>query len=198
MNLKLTILSGVFAGLALAWAVAALIARDYSERNKEIFTEMAYSVAAESQGRSEVLPGGLVEQAPPEGTLYRGQQRYFAPPVPLEKLGAEDAGKVKNNINPYANLTGDTRAQVLLGGEKLYVKSCESCHGAKGAGTGEVVRFGIGATNLQTNLVKYTDGELFHIITCGVRTMPAHDGHVRFDDRWKLVVYLRNLQGGRP
>lgn len=198
MNIKLTILSAVLGGLALSWAISAFVARDYSVRNREIFTEMAYSESAKAQSKSDVLPGGIVQQSPPDGTLYRGQYSYFAPAVPLEKLSADELARVKAHSNPYANAAVDKLAALEAQGNTLYVNNCQSCHGINGAAGAPVAAFGIGATNLQANVAKYTDGELFHIIGYGVRTMPAHEDHVRADDRWKLILHLRKLAGGKP
>jgi mono/diheme cytochrome c family protein len=198
MNIKLTILSAAMGGLALAWAVSAFVARDYSKRNREIFTEMAYSESSKAQGESAVLPGGMVQQSPPEGTLYRGQYSYFAPGVPLDKLGPDDLARVKAHANPYAGVDADKRAALEAQGATLFVNNCQSCHGVNGAAGAPVAAFGIGATNLPANVGKYSDGELFHIIGYGVRTMPAHEDHVRADDRWKLILQLRKLAGGKP
>ncbi len=198
MNLKLTILSAVFGGLALSWAISAFIARDYSVRNREIFTEMAYSETAKSQGKSDVLPGGLVQQSPPEGTRFRGQYSHLAPIVPLDKLSADDLAKVRAHNNPYAGAGVERLAALEAQGATLYVNNCQSCHGINGAAGAPVAAFGIGATNLPANLGKYTDGELFHIIGYGVRTMPAHEDHVRADERWKLILHLRKLAGAKP
>jgi hypothetical protein len=45
------------------------------------------------------------------------------------------------------------------------------------------------------NAVKLKDGEIFHTITLGIRSMGAHGSQIRPDDRWKLVQYIRKLQG---
>ncbi len=38
------------------------------------------------------------------------------------------------------------------------------------------------------------DGYLFHVISDGVRTMPAHGAQVPVRDRWAIIAYLRQLQ----
>jgi len=37
-------------------------------------------------------------------------------------------------------------------------------------------------------------GQLFHTITHGVRTMPAHGAQIPAEDRWAIVLYVRALQ----
>jgi len=42
--------------------------------------------------------------------------------------------------------------------------------------------------------VKLRDGEIFHTITLGIRSMGAHGSQIRPEDRWKLIIYIRKLQ----
>ncbi len=39
------------------------------------------------------------------------------------------------------------------------------------------------------------DGQIYHIITRGQGIMPSHAAQVLLPDRWKVVLYLRQLQG---
>ncbi|MBP9890738.1 MAG: cytochrome c [Planctomycetes bacterium] len=198
MNNKLTVLCAVFGALACSWGVASLLARDNSERNRELFTEMAYSPAAEAQMKNNQLPGGITQQSPPEGTLHVSQYHYAAPAKPYNELTGNDFDLVNRNANPFAGLAVDKRAARLAEGTTLFVNQCQSCHGVGGAGGAPVAAFGIGATNLPANVGKYSDGALFHIITHGVRTMPAHGDHLRAEDRWKIILYLRKIAEGQP
>lgn len=198
MNNKLTVLCAVFGALACSWGVASLLARDNRERNRELFTEMAYSPAAEAQMKNNQLPGGITQQSPPEGTLHVSQYHYAAPAKPYNELTGNDFDLVNRNANPFAGLAVDKRAARLAEGTTLFVNQCQSCHGVGGAGGAPVAAFGIGATNLPANVGKYSDGALFHIITHGVRTMPAHGDHLRAEDRWKIILYLRKIAEGQP
>lgn len=38
------------------------------------------------------------------------------------------------------------------------------------------------------------DGELFHVISYGRNNMPSHRRQLSQDDRWKTVLYIRDLQ----
>jgi hypothetical protein len=42
--------------------------------------------------------------------------------------------------------------------------------------------------------VKLRDGEIYHSVTLGFGSMGAHGSQIIPDDRWKLVLYLRQLQ----
>ncbi|MCB9936089.1 MAG: c-type cytochrome [Planctomycetes bacterium] len=205
---------GVLLGAIAAALAAGFLQRDFSKRNIEYFPDMGYSEAWESQltndyskkyadSTPELPPAiekwGTAEMAPPVGTVYRGQQRLEVPAeVPTgdnERLAWARA----NLSNPYANTGGEDQARVLQRGKNLFRMNCQGCHGVDGVGMAPVTKYGIGAPTLANATVrdKYKDGEIFYIITFGIRTMPAHKNHVKYDDRWKLIRYLRELQKGK-
>lgn len=198
MNIKLTVLSAIFAGLACSWAIAALFARDTSVRNREIFTEMAYGPSVKAQSRNDLFADGLSQQSPPDGTFHNLQDTFVSPAKPWDALLGNDSERVKNRPNPLMSRPPEERAVLAAQGATVFVNQCQSCHGVNGEGGAPVALFGIGATNLPANVNKYSDGDLFHIITYGIKTMPAHGDHVKSDDRWKLVLHLRKLAGGQP
>jgi len=39
-----------------------------------------------------------------------------------------------------------------------------------------------------------TDGKVFHTITYGINLMGAHASQINPEDRWKIVMYVRQLQ----
>jgi len=189
VSTRQAILLGALGGFCLAALASALIVRDYSKPNREIFTEMAYSYAAESQREydAEVLPGGMVQQPAPEGTLYRGQKVYD--PEGVNKKPEDAAGL----NNPYK-----ADEAVLARGAELYRMSCSPCHGLNAGGGAPVTKYGIAAPSLLAGSPKArSDGELFHIITRGFNTMAPHAAHVKHDDRWKIILHLRDLQSGK-
>jgi mono/diheme cytochrome c family protein len=194
---------GALIGALLIGLVAAYLLRDYSVRNLEFMPDMAYSKAWKSQTThpyardGAVVPPAIAEwgtadMAPPPGTIYRGQKTL--------SIGAGDAGReeARGLINPFADLTCPEREAVLQRGKRLFAMNCESCHNVEGAGNARVVRYGVAAPAINDTVVrdKFTDGELFHIITHGINSMAAHASHVEYDDRWKVVLYLRSLQEG--
>ncbi len=45
------------------------------------------------------------------------------------------------------------------------------------------------------DLVEKPDGEMYHSITVGYGIMGAHGSQIRQEDRWKVILYIRdNLQ----
>ncbi|MBZ0137270.1 MAG: cytochrome c [Planctomycetes bacterium] len=203
---------GVLGASLVCAFVAAFLLRDFGKRNFEWFPDMGYSEAWESQTThdyandydkyTEDLPPyieawGTAEMAPPPGTVYRGQKSLDIP----EDVGSglpERLAWARTNltVNPYATVSGDDLDKTLARGRNLFQFNCQGCHGVDGVGNAPVTKFGIGAPTLANATVrdKYTDGELFYIITNGINTMPAHMAHVDYDDRWIVVRYLRELQ----
>ena len=43
-------------------------------------------------------------------------------------------------------------------------------------------------------VVDFADGEIFHVITNGRRTMPPYKYQISVEDRWAIIAYLRVLQ----
>jgi mono/diheme cytochrome c family protein len=123
------------------------------------------------------------------------------------KLAGE--GYFVNHIPPLAVQRAGGWEALIQRGEREFNVNCAVCHGASGRGGGGEIAFGIvGAYSLSVAPANITapttqaqaDGELFHTITNGARTMPAYGHQVRVQDRWAIVAYLRVLQyaAGNP
>ncbi|MBX3474932.1 MAG: cytochrome c [Planctomycetes bacterium] len=189
---------GALIGAVLAGLVAGYLQRDFGKRNLEYqpIPDMSISKAAESQMVFADVDGnspfadGRTDREPPEGTVYRGQKFYT--------LAAGEMEKSRPLVNPLRSGTAAEREAAMARGKDLFRFNCQGCHGVDGVGNAPVVQYGVPAPKIADNVVRdrYTDGELFHIITYGIRTMPPHASHVKHDDRWKLILYLRKLQGG--
>jgi mono/diheme cytochrome c family protein len=81
-------------------------------------------------------------------------------------------------------------------GAALYDTFCALCHGPAGAGDGLVGRK-MGAPSLLTpRAADFSDGYLYSIIRYGRGIMvPYGDKIFDREDRWRVVQYLRQLQG---
>ena len=49
---------------------------------------------------------------------------------------------------------------------------------------------------LADQAVRLADGQIFHIVTYGQKNMPSYAAQVPLDDRWRVIAYVRSLQGG--
>lgn len=91
-------------------------------------------------------------------------------------------------------------------GQERFGIYCAPCHGLDGAGDGMVAKRAealqegtwVPPASFHTDTVRgKTDGELFHIITNGVRKMPAYGPQIPVQDRWAIVAYVRALERSR-
>lgn len=208
------IAGGTLAGALVCAFLAAFLLRDFGKRNFEWFPDMGYSEAWESQAThdyahdydkyTEELPPyieqwGTAEMPPPKGTVYQGQ-RWLELPEDVRGDQTKGLAWARTNLSsPYASASGEDLDKVLKRGASLFKFNCQGCHGVDGVGNAPVTKFGIGAPALAQGPApgKYQDGEIFYIITYGINTMPAHGTHVDYDDRWKIIRHLRELQKGK-
>ena len=164
---------------------------DPERRNIYVFTEMAYSVAHESNAVSPVRADRRVNQLAPWGTIARG-----LPPLHFT-ASPEDAVRAGEElVNPYSHDDPVARQR----GQKVFQTFCVPCHGAGGAGDGIVAQRGFPPppSLLAPHAKGLKDGQMFHILTYGQRSMSSYAAQVEREDRWKAVVYIRSLQGGAP
>jgi mono/diheme cytochrome c family protein len=181
----------------ITWTVVVLLpvvivggmramSRDLSIRNREWPTQMQYSPASRSQTASLVLPAGMTEQTPVAGTIPRGFQPFHYGP------GQEEADRAGRELkNPF----GPT-AENLARGAYIFTNNCVVCHGTTGAGDGPIIPKYPNPPSYSTEKSRsIPDGTLFHIITWGRNNMPSHAAQVSAEDRWKVILYIRKLQG---
>ena len=84
-------------------------------------------------------------------------------------------------------------------GRERYVIYCQPCHDARGDGKGILFQRGNvpTATFHQEKMLKYSDGQIFDIMTNGQGLMPAYRWPIPPADRWAIVAYVRRLQRDR-
>jgi|WetSurMetagenome_2_1015567.scaffolds.fasta_scaffold75142_2 mono/diheme cytochrome c family protein len=113
-------------------------------------------------------------------TLYAQDPnaKWVAPPTADKK------------INPVA-----VNAQSIAAGKALFTKSCESCHGKKGKGDGpKSVDIDKKVGDYTTaDFAKQSDGAIFWKITEGRKPMPSMKTELTDEQRWQLVIYVREL-----
>lgn len=151
--------------------------------------DMFTSVPYDSHDPNPVLPNGQTLQPMPEGTVARGEApfHYAAGPQEAARAGRE--------------LTNPLRATPanLARGAAVFGTFCFPCHGPQGAGDGPVVPPFPNPPALTADHAKrLPDGQIFHIISRGQGIMPSHATQVRPEDRWKVILHIRRLQGVNP
>ena len=169
--------------LALNWGLEP----DPTRRNFNVLPGMVTSVAAESFTADSVLAGGVTMQTPPAGTIphQRLPLRYGVTPEEAQRAGQELVSR----------FSADDLGAVERG-EFVFMTYCEVCHGASGQGDGPVAKRGFPppASLLAANARNIGDGRIFHIITHGQGNMPAHGAQIEPDDRWKVILWVRQMQ----
>ncbi len=181
----------------LSWAVLILLplmviggvrvmSRDVRVRNHEWPTQMQYSPASRSQTANPILPYQMTAQPPVPGTVPRGFQpfHYGAHQAEADRAGRE-------LTNPF-----QATPENLARGQYIFANYCAVCHGTTGAGDGPIIPKYPNPPSYQIEKSKtLPDGAMFHVITLGRNNMPAHAAQVSANDRWKVILYIRKLQG---
>lgn len=154
---------------------------------------MYYSKAYESYTPNPNFEDKLTMRMPVEGTVPRDMLPFVGEKTEEDRMAAGEA-----LLNPL-----ESTAENLETGKELYGIFCLSCHGPQGDGQGYLYtseRYPYPPANLLEDHVKaLKDGAIYHSITLGYGIMGAHGGMILPEDRWKIVLYVReNLQNNRP
>ena len=81
----------------------------------------------------------------------------------------------------------------------MYENVCIVCHGARGAGDGNLTLLFPKPPSLMTQRVRdWPDGEIFHRPMRGQGSMPSHARQVDARDVWSVVHYIRQMQSEEP
>ncbi|MBI5283065.1 MAG: cytochrome c [Candidatus Solibacter usitatus] len=151
-----------------------------------VWDDMKKQDKYKAQMSSAFFADGRASRRPVEGALaqehYRADEAYFT--------GVADGGLyVARNPEPLTR-------EVLLRGQNKFNVYCSPCHDRTGSGRGIVPAK---ATWIPGNMhdervVNFVDGEIFHVITMGRRSMPGYRFQIQEKDRWAIVAYVRALQ----
>jgi mono/diheme cytochrome c family protein len=127
------------------------------------------------------------------------------PPVP----GTVAIGGLQEDTAFYTGKDADEQyvATIPLPVDKTFVDRgrdryriyCQPCHDARGDGKGILFqRANVPTASLhQEKVVKYSDGEIFDVITNGRGLMSAYRWPIPPADRWAIVAYVRELERER-
>ena len=133
-------------------------------------------------------PGGMNMREPAKGTVARGKMGYN---MYLSADTAEAAGVELKN--PLA-----VNEANLAEGKVLYARFCAPCHGEQGDGQGLVGQKFKGVPSYSAGRVATLPaGHIFHVITNGRGRMMPHGSQVNPEERWKIVMYVQQLQTGQ-
>lgn len=89
-------------------------------------------------------------------------------------------------------------AEVLPRGEERFNIYCAPCHDMSGSGQGLVIQRSAGGFPPPTpfnssQVVGMADGQLFEVISHGIRNMPGYATQIPVADRWAIALWVRVL-----
>jgi hypothetical protein len=149
---------------------------------RDMFNEPRYDPQAESG----FFPDSSAMRQPVPGTVARGYLWSDS----IYYFGMDSEGNyVKQSPVPIT-------MELLERGQQRYNIYCSPCHSRLGDGKGMVVQHGfIPPPDFHSERIReFPDGEIFDVISNGVRNMPPYGDQVQVHDRWAIVSYVRALQ----
>ena len=180
-------------------AVAAILSscKDKRSRGLEYAPNMYYPIAYNSDQKNKNFADGKTAQVPPKNTTPVGYARYDQYPDSPE--GYQAASDNMSNPLLLTKLN-------LVEGQQLFVSMCGPCHGIKGAGNGKIVELGKypappsfanGVSSIGGAMKDLTDGKIYHTMQYGLNLMGSYVSQLSPDERWKVVMYVHELQKGQ-
>lgn len=139
-----------------------------------------------AQAESNFFEDGSAMRQPVAGTVAQGELR------------ADDAlflGK-DSRSNFIKSNPREVNIQLLDRGQERFNIYCSPCHSRVGDGKGIMIQKGYvpPPTFHDDRIRQLPDGQVFDIITNGIRNMPSYAHQISVKNRWAIVAYLRALQ----
>ncbi len=179
-------------GLGIAAAALAVLTGCSAEGDRRGFSVlpgMVDSGVVHAYDKSEVTKNGESLMLPPEGSVPAGFTPFLYGPGPVEAARAGRELKNPFEVTP-ANLAR---------GRQVFETLCFVCHGSKGDGDGPIIgRFPNPPSLMAAHAKGLADGQIFHVITRGQGIMPSYAVQALANDRWHVILYLRQMQGALP
>ncbi|HEY5959277.1 MAG TPA: cytochrome c [Polyangiaceae bacterium] len=137
-----------------------------------------YSLAAHAAMRPEGSPAVIAQE-----------EAAFAEPL---HTGLEGTALLESMPLPITS-------KLLKRGQREFQIFCSPCHDSSGQGRGTIAQAGFPSpVDLASpNTRQLSDGQLFQVISQGIRNMPALSAQVEPMDRWSIVAWVRVLQRSR-
>lgn len=188
----------VYATFVIGVTVVMLSAcRDKRSTGLEYARNMYDPIAYNQDQPNKNFANGATAQTPPANTDPIGFVKFeFA----NTKEGFAASGAL---VNPLV-----ANEKNLLEGKHFYTVFCAPCHGVKGDGNGHIVELDKGIAGVpsyygdapshhdgETALVKdLPAGKIYHTIVYGLNAMGSHASQLTPTERWKVVMYVQQLQ----
>jgi mono/diheme cytochrome c family protein len=199
--------------IAVTFAAVTTACGDGKTRSTglEFSPNMYDAIAYNPDQPNNNFANGSTAQLPPSNTVPVGQidfaAEYGNTPEDYLRAGQE------LNVNPLP-ATKENLAQ----GEHLYLVNCAVCHGKEGKGDGSITKDrsvtdsrgtrklenfpnppaylrSAGANSSRGGaMADLSPGKIYHTIYYGLNTMGSHASQLNNEERWKVVMYVQELQ----
>jgi mono/diheme cytochrome c family protein len=179
---------------ALTVAVSLSSCRDKSSTGLEFARNMYDPLAYNADQPNKNFANGQTAQTPPPNTDPIGFVKYE---YANTKEGYEAAGAAL--VNPLA-----LNEKNLVSGKHYYTVFCGPCHGDNGDGKGHLVQIekysgvpsyhGDAASSRGGLMKDLSAGKIYHTIMYGLNNMGSHASQLTPEERWKVVMYVQQLQ----
>jgi len=180
----------------LTSAVVFSACRDKQSTGLEYARNMYDPIAYNPDQPNKNFANGQTAQTPPKNTAPVGFVEDDT--YPNTKEGYEAAGV---NLVNSLQLTEKN----LLEGKHLFKVMCSPCHGMEGDGQGHLVKIekfsGVPSfhdpekASSRGGLMKdLSAGKIYHTIKYGVNMMGSYASQLTPEERWKVVLYVQELQ----
>lgn len=129
--------------------------------------------------------------------------RAMRPPV----AGAVAIGSLNEDDHYYRGKVGEAfadnlpaqvtlDAKLLARGQERFNIYCSACHGRTGVGDGLVIERGMlkPPSYYEDRVKAFPIGQIFDVISNGVRNMSGYRAQIPVQDRWAIAAYVRALQ----
>jgi len=186
----------IVAASFVVFAIAASLTAcsDNKSTGLEFARNMYDPIAYNPDQPNKNFANGQTAQTPPANTDPIGFVKYE---YANTKEGYEAAGI--NLKNPLAK-----SPQNLLSGKHYFTVFCSPCHGEQGDGKGHLVQIekflgvpsyhGDAASSRGGLMKDLSEGKIYHTIMYGLNNMGSHASQLTPDQRWKVVMYVQQLQ----
>lgn len=137
------------------------------------------------------FPDGRAMRQPPPGTVPRATRDFQDEHLVRGVVGGQPAAELPRQV--------ELDRRLLSRGRERYDIFCAPCHDHAGTGRGTIVERGmLPPPSLHDDRVRaFPIGQIYDVITNGVRNMPAYRSHASVEDRWAIAAYVRALQVSR-
>lgn len=196
-RIKFVLVASIVAGLMSCGS-------DHNDTGTEFAPNMYHPVGYEPMSQTEgdsntINPLGLNMRVPAQGTvsrkMYTGSdslkqafltQELTSKAIPTDSISYSE----KSLFNPIS-----ASAENIEAGKLQYERFCQHCHGEAGKGDGLVAKAYKGIPVYSSDALKdMNDGHIYHVITHGKGRMWAHGSQISSENRWKIVLYVHELQ----